>query len=93
MDYNRGAMRRNNQSKKLADTLKHTPLIFDVAEPFSFFSEQGWKIKENISILDEGDRIGRSMPILFPWSFLIKILPPIRNLGNRTYGCVMFCKV
>jgi len=64
-----------------------------VREPLLFFEKQGWKVKENILILDEADRIGRSLPFMFPWTVIAKLMPrTIRKIGNRTYGYVMFEK-
>lgn len=92
-DYSQGKMRRNKQSKDLSEKLKRTPLQFTEKYPLQFFGAQGWKIKENIFILDEADRIGKKMPVMFPWSHLLKAFPGlIRKLANETYGYVMFRK-
>jgi len=73
-NYGRGNMRNNRRTKKLADSLKDTtPFLFDVKEPLEFFARQGWKVKENIYILDEAVRLGRSMPwAMFPGTYLLK---------------------
>jgi len=92
-DYSRGRLRRNRHVRDLKKKLVSAPLQFNVSDPFSFFGAHGWKPCENLHILDEADRIGRSMPLMFPWSFLMTIFPKtIRNLGNKTYGYVLFCK-
>ena len=92
-DYSRGGMRKNRQSKKVSDSLKNASWQFDIKEPVKFFSAHGWSVKENIFILDEADRIGRKLPLMFPWSLLMKVMPgPIRALGNKTYGYVLLGK-
>lgn len=91
-DYARGKMKNNRQSRKVAkEKLKRAPIQFFVKEPIPFFEDHGWKVKENIYILDEADRMGRKLPMFFPWSILISLFPRlIRSLGNKTYGYVMF---
>lgn len=92
-DYARGGMRRNRGTRALAKMVRQTPFQFDINEPINFFCSHGWTVKENIYILDEADRIGRSLPLMFPWSLLTKMFPDIiRKIGNRTYGYVMFEK-
>jgi len=92
-DYSRGAMQRNRHAKDLSKMVRQTPFQFDVKEPLLFFERQGWKVKKDILILDEADRIGRSLPFMFPWTIIAKLIPrTIRRIGNRTYGYVMFEK-
>ena len=90
-DYSRGKLRRNRGTKALQKKLQNVPLQFRVEEPLSFFSRQGWEIRENLFILDEADRIGKKLPLFFPWNLLLIIFPKlIRKVGNKTYGYVMF---
>jgi methyltransferase (TIGR00027 family) len=92
-DYSQGKMRRHKQSKDLSKKMQRTPIQFNEANPLGFFGRQGWKIKKNIFILDEADRIGRKLPAIFPWSYIMKIFPKmIRKLANETYGYVMFSR-
>jgi methyltransferase (TIGR00027 family) len=90
-DYSQGKMRNHRRSKDLKKMIKHTPILFRNGTPIAFFGEHGWKIKENIYILDEADRLGRHLPMMFPWNLLIH-LPFVRKKANETYGYVMFCK-
>ena len=93
MDYNQGKWRKNKGGKAVVDFLKDSaPLQFSSDNPIAFFEERGWKVKENIFILDEADRLGRKMPMFFFWHLLIKI-KKVRETGNKTYGYVMFEKV
>ena len=91
MDYAQGKLRRNKYQKKLDEKLVEAPLQFDVEKPIEFFGEQGWSVEENIYILDEADRIGRKLPLRFPMTLAMMLFPKkIRELGNKTYGYVMF---
>jgi O-methyltransferase involved in polyketide biosynthesis len=93
MDFAQGRFRKNGQAKKLKKILINTPQQFTDADPINFFRALGWKVVEKIFILDEGDRIGRKIPGMFPWNVLSKVFPKtIRKLGNQTYGYVMFGK-
>lgn len=91
-DYSRGRFRKHGHSKERDKLLKNTPIIFDVDDPIKFFSKDGWKIVENIHILDEADRLGRKLPLgKSPWTLLMRLFPKwTRKMGNKTYGCVMY---
>ncbi len=92
-DYAQGKMKNHRRSKDMVKKMvKHTPIQFRSADPIGFFHKHSWKMKENIFILDEANRIGRPFPMMFPWNWLIKI-PSVRQLGNKTYGYAMFAKV
>jgi hypothetical protein len=74
--------------------LTRAPLQFNVEDPIAFFSSHDWKLHDNIYLLDDGNRIGRKLPPLkFPMSLFIKLFPKIaREIGNKTYGHVLFGK-
>jgi methyltransferase (TIGR00027 family) len=93
MDYN-GGLRRHRRTSVLKKMLTNAPLQFDVDDPISFFTNHGWKVHDNIYLLDEGDRIGRKMPTLkFPYNIIVKLFPKkAREIGNKTYGYVLFGK-
>jgi O-methyltransferase involved in polyketide biosynthesis len=92
-DYSRGRLRKNRGTKALQKKLRNVPIQFHVAEPLSFFSSHGWMVSENLLILDEADRIGKKLPLFFPWNLLLAIFPKfIRKIGNKTYGYVMYYK-
>jgi methyltransferase (TIGR00027 family) len=91
MDYTQGKLRTNSYLKSLKKKLVHAPLQFNEKDPIQFFSRQGWRLAENIFILDEADRIKRKLPLKFPLTILMRLFPKtIRSLGNRTYGYAMF---
>jgi methyltransferase (TIGR00027 family) len=91
MDHTQGRLRKNRMTKKLRTKLVHAPLQFKEKYPLEFFGRQGWKVDENIFILDEADRFGRKPPLHFPFNLLMVLFPrKFRELGNKTYGYVMF---
>jgi methyltransferase (TIGR00027 family) len=91
MDYAQGRFRNNRMRKKLnEEVLSKTPLKFDEADPIRFFGRDGWRVEENIFVLDEADRLGRKLPVPFPLNVGMKLFPKkARDLGNKTYGYVM----
>jgi methyltransferase (TIGR00027 family) len=92
MDYNQGKWRKNRGGRDVVKFLQDkAPIQFSSDNPIAFFEERGWKVKENIFILDEADRLGRKMPMFFFWHLLLKI-KKVRETGNRTYGYVMYEK-
>ena len=93
MDYHQGKWRKSKGGRDVRKFLEDkAPLQFSEDDPIGFFKKLGWKMKENIFILDEADRIGRKMPIFFLWGLLIRI-KKIREAGNKTYGYVLFEKL
>jgi methyltransferase (TIGR00027 family) len=93
MDYSQGKYRKTRQTKKLFKKLKNTPIRFRSPDPKNFFAKQGWKIKEDLHILDEAGRIGRKLPLMFPWNIAMFLFPKkLKAMGNSTYGYVMFGK-
>ncbi|THU34841.1 class I SAM-dependent methyltransferase [Niastella caeni] len=93
MDYH-GGLRRHRRATDLKKILTKAPLQFNVSDPIAFFTSHGWKVHENIFLLDEGDRIGRTLPpFKFPMNLIIKLFPKkAREIGNKTYGYVLFGK-
>lgn len=91
MDFNQGRLRRNRMSRKLKKMVTNAPFRFTDGEPLKFFARQGWIVEEKIFILDQADHIGRRAPLKFPYSIL-RVLAPrkLRELGNKTYGYVMW---
>jgi methyltransferase (TIGR00027 family) len=93
LDYH-GGLRRHRRATDLKKILANAPLQFNVEDPIAFFTGHGWKVHENIYLLDEGDRIGRHLPpFKFPLNLFIKLFPKkAREIGNKTYGYVLFGK-
>jgi methyltransferase (TIGR00027 family) len=92
-DYNQGGFRNNKFTRDLKKKLARTPLQFSEKYPLPFFGRDGWKVEENIYILDEAERIGLKLPLKFPLTLFKTLFPKkIRELGNKTYGYVMFTR-
>jgi methyltransferase (TIGR00027 family) len=92
-DYSQGKFRHNNYRKQLDKRMVNAPLQFSEAQPIEFFGRQGWKVEENIFMLDEADRVGRKLPLKFPESLPMLLFPrKVREMANKTYGYVMFGK-
>lgn len=82
---------RDGGSKKISKMLKNAPFRFDVPDTLKFFEVFGWRVKMDLKILDEAERVGRSLPFTFPWGMLARVFPKIvRKIGNSRYGCVLF---
>ena len=94
MDFSQGELRDNTYIRKLnKEKLARTPLQFNESQPLQFFGQHGWKVEENIMMLDEAERIGRKLPLTFPWTIFGAIFPrKMKELGNKTYGYVMFSR-
>ena len=70
--------------------MENTPLRFTIADPVKFFKNDGWKVSENIYMLDEGNRIHRTMPFSFPWNVFAWLFPKKIYEGvNKKFGIVM----
>jgi O-methyltransferase involved in polyketide biosynthesis len=77
----------HRRAKDLKKVLAHAPFRFTVKDPVRFFEENGWKVKSNIYILDEAKRIGRGLPLMFPWNLLIRLQGRrLREMAYKTYG-------
>lgn len=77
--------------QKLKKKLKNAPFRFTHANPLGFFSEFGWKVRNDIKALDEGDRLRRPFPISFPWNLLMNLIPKARRDELRNgMGYVLF---
>jgi methyltransferase (TIGR00027 family) len=94
MDYHPESNQRNPRTAGLKKILANAPFRFQVHDPIAFFTGHGWKVHDNIYILDEADRIGRQLPSMkFPYNVMVRLFPKkARELGNKTYGYVLFGK-
>ena len=91
-DYRQGGVRQMS-SPKIRRLLKDSPFKFDVVDSFSFFRKQGWTIQENRIAADEGERIGRPFPFIFPWSLAFFVLPKrLRDKYRNASGYIMYAK-
>lgn len=89
-DYSRGGFRKKQKSKAFDKMMQRTPVQFDIKDPIGFFESHGWRVKENVFLLDEARRINRSLPLKFPFTWLMRLFPSIRKVANKAYSFVMF---
>lgn len=73
-DYRNGGTKQW-APKKMKKVLKLAPFKFDVKDWTGFFPQQGWKIRTNLIAADEGEKIGRPFPTIFPWTYLAYLYP------------------
>jgi methyltransferase (TIGR00027 family) len=91
-DYRQGGFVQMTTAK-MRRLLKDSPFKFSVVDSLSFFRKHGWKVLERRIAADEGERIGRPFPFLFPWSLLLAVLPNKVYLKYRNAaGYVMYAK-
>ena len=92
-DYRNGGYNKNKHTESLQKMVRNTPFRFTEADPVTFFSRHGWKVVQNIFLLDEADRIGRKIPVKFTWSIMMRLFRKrTRAAINKTYGFVLLSK-
>ena len=80
-------------SPKMRRLLKDSPFRFDVVDSLSFFKQHGWSILEKRIAADEGERIRRPFPFIFPWSLLLAVMPKrVYEKYRNAAGYVMYAK-
>lgn len=90
-DYRYARFRKTKRSEEMQKIVKNTPFRFEAEDPVAFFSKQGWKVVENVFLLDEADRIGRKMPMSLKYTIFSKLFAKkFRDLANKFYGFVLF---
>lgn len=61
------------QPKKFRDRMAKAPLQFEHPDPLTLFAGHRWSLVKKISALDEGLRLGRNIPLKFPWNIFVKL--------------------
>jgi methyltransferase (TIGR00027 family) len=93
-DYGQGKRARHRRGRDIAKHMQNAPWQFTIDKPIEWFGSHGWKIHQQLYILDEADRVGRAFPSMFPWNVLLPLFPKtLRVSANKTYGYVTFTKV
>ena len=91
-DYRAGKL--DHSSRRALDRrLKESPLHFKVKDPIAFFAQVGWTVEQNVFLMDEAKRVGRELPLKFPWRHLGRILPRALYKLANVYGFVMFKRI
>jgi methyltransferase (TIGR00027 family) len=92
-DYRNGGYNRNKHTESLQKMVRNTPFLFTEADPVTFFSRHGWRVVQNIFLLDEADRIGRRLPMKFTWTLMMRLFrQKMRAAINNTYGFALLSK-
>ena len=78
--------RRNQMGKRMLNA----PFLFDPPDWFGFFRQHGWEAKEIRYLADEGDRLGRPLPLPFllkaAFSFWRLFMSQERKRGMRRFA-------
>lgn len=92
-DYRNGGYHKNKHTEGLQKMVRNTPFRFTESDPVTFFSRHGWKVAENIHLLDEANRIGRRIRMKFSWRLMMKLFPKkMRTAINNTYGFALLSR-
>jgi methyltransferase (TIGR00027 family) len=93
MDYHQGKRARHRRSRAIAKHLQNAPWQFTIDNGIEWFGGHGWKVHQQLYILDEAARVGRAFPPIFPWNVLLPLFPKtLKIAANKTYGYVTFAK-
>lgn len=91
-DYRLNASKQR-MPKRMKRMFKDSPVLFDKDDWLSFFAGHGWTIAENIRAYEESVRVKRPFPLVFPWSFLLRIMPKkAREKWRQSSGFVLYRK-
>jgi methyltransferase (TIGR00027 family) len=84
---------KQRMPKSMKHAFKDAPLRFDKDDWLSFFAEHGWTLDEKILAHNESIRVKRPFPLMFPWSFLIRIAPrKTQEKWRQSSGYVLYKK-
>jgi methyltransferase (TIGR00027 family) len=73
-DFRNGGYARSSPAS-FNRRLSAAPFRFDTDNWFGFFEKHGWMPERVIKTMDESKRVGRPMPIPFPWDCVMRLLP------------------
>jgi methyltransferase (TIGR00027 family) len=91
-EYRRGETRRFTP-RRLRRLFKDSPFKFNETDPLAFFMRQGWTILENRFTATEAERVQRPLPMMFPWSLLLHLMPRrVRDKWRTASGYVLYAK-
>jgi methyltransferase (TIGR00027 family) len=92
-DSYHGKRVRHRRARALAKHMQNAPWQFTVDKPIEWFCAHGWKIHQQLYILDEAARVNRALPALFPFNLLLRLFPKAgRKIGNQTYRYVTYTR-
>lgn len=85
-----GSNRKIRRPDKLKKKLKNAPFRFNHADPLAFFSQFGWRVRQDVKAMDEGRRLDRPFPVPFPWNLVAHFVPKAtRDEMRKSMGCAL----
>lgn len=82
-DYFSPATYRYRQRAAMKNAMKNAPFIFEPADYFGFFSSHGWRAREVCYVAEEGDKLGRPMPLPALAKPVIAVMRLLTPKGKR----------
>ena len=73
------------QVKKMNKIMQHCPFQFFPANFELFFLKQGWQVAERKYLAEEGEKIGRNMPLPL-WARILFLLLPFTKIKGAGYA-------
>ncbi|HXS35992.1 MAG TPA: SAM-dependent methyltransferase [Flavipsychrobacter sp.] len=91
-DYRQGdGVRKRPRAVK--EMLVNAPFKFTESNPLQFFGRDGWKVSENVYMIEEARKLGRKFPSVFPWNVLRFLFgKKMRKEMSEAFGYVMYSK-
>jgi methyltransferase (TIGR00027 family) len=74
VDYFSPAMMKYRERMGMGRAMRNAPFRFKPADPFAFFAEHGWRLREIRYFADEAERLGRPRPMPVPMRLALKLL-------------------
>jgi methyltransferase (TIGR00027 family) len=74
VDYFSPAMMKYRERMGMGRAMRNAPFRFKPADPFAFFAEHGWRLREIRYFADEAERLGRPRPMPVPLRLALKLL-------------------
>jgi methyltransferase (TIGR00027 family) len=66
--------------------LENAPFKFAPAEGTAFFEAHGWREREYLSTMDEGERLKRTYPFAWFWKLFTPFMPPARREAFKRFS-------
>ncbi len=66
--------------------LENAPFRFAPAEGTAFFERHGWREREYLSMMAEGERLKRTFPFAWFWRLLTPFMPPARREAFKRFS-------
>src|SRR5207237_1224136 len=91
-DYRQGGLKQA-APRRMRKMMKTISFKFDMPDWLSFFSQNGWVIRENLLAMSIAEEFKRPLPFMFPWTFLLWLTPQkAQKKWRQASGYVMYGK-